>query len=291
MACAHPLSGWRKRGGGVTFSKSDPLGTVYQITVPCGRCILCRVERVRQWAVRIVHETELYNENAFITLTYDDDHLPADKSVSLRDLQLFFKKFRKKIYPLKVRYFACGEYGDKFGRPHYHAIVFGWWPSDARPHPRPGKTDLWLSDLLTKVWENGEATIGSVTFDSAAYVAGYINKKLTGKRAADYGGRSPDFGVMSRRPGIGARWIEKYGEETWRDDFIVLRGRKMLPPAAYDARLDPMSRSFLKLSRKNTDVFDLEGYYINKADYWRDLRQNYNRAMIARSVQKIKESV
>lgn len=175
-------------------------------TLPCGQCMACRLNHARMWSIRISHEASTHCHNVFLTLTYDDEHLPADRSVHKRDLQLFFKRLRKSL-GTKIRYFACGEYGDKFNRPHYHAIVFGLSPDCAvfKDKKYDKKTKGYYCTL--SCWDKGFVHIGDVTVDSANYVAGYVTKKIKGKNAAEYyasKGIEPEFVLMSRRPGIGS---------------------------------------------------------------------------------------
>lgn len=233
------------------------------VQLPCGQCVGCRLERSRQWAMRCVHESELYEENCFLTLTFSDENLPKDGSVRVRDLQLFFKKLRKKIssekfieeFPgcgSKIRFFACGEYGEGLARPHYHAIIFGFDFPDRVFSKMLGEYRVYESEILSSVWGNGLAWIGTVTFDSAAYVAGYVLKKRTGKGAVDHYVDqdgvvlTPEFLVMSRggrgkgHGGIGSEWFEKFGKEVYgsTEDFVVIRGVKVRPPKFYDRRLE-----------------------------------------------------
>ena len=126
---------------------------------PCGSCTGCRLEQSRQWAVRCFHESQLHKDNSFITLTYNPENLPADNSISKDELQRFFKRLRRKIEPKKVRYFACGEYGDKTERPHYHAIVFNL--------PKP------FDKYIRKAWKLGHIHIGTVTEASIFYTTKY----------------------------------------------------------------------------------------------------------------------
>ena len=186
MACYSPLEGYRRIGGGWTPRKQDSAGT--RLNVPCGQCIGCRLEYSRQWAIRCMHEAQLHESNAFITLTYADEHLPQDRSLDKREFQLFIKRLRKSIQPQRLRYFHCGEYGAKLGRPHYHACLFGFdFPDkELQRYSKTGEK-LYRSDLLDSAWQNkGWALIGEVTFQSAAYVARYITKKITGEAAHDH---------------------------------------------------------------------------------------------------------
>lgn len=249
MVCYHPLSAIKlsqtdgsvkvKVLGDAAFYREDPFPENY-IELSCGRCVGCRLERSRNWAIRCVHEASLYKENCFLTLTYDDLHLPGNGSLVKKDLQDFWKRLRKRIYPAKLRYFACGEYGSKFSRPHYHACVFGYWPSDARLYTIRCGSQLFISDTLRELWPYGFHTIGAVSFESAAYVARYVLKKINGDRADDYyAGRDPEYVVMSRRPGIAKDWILRYYDDVYPHDYIVIRdGIKCRPPKYYDQIYD-----------------------------------------------------
>lgn len=228
-----------------------------QVEVPCGRCLGCRLEYSRQWAVRCIHEAQCHKTNSFITLTFAPEHLPKNHSISKEDLQKFFKRLRKNT-GIKLRYFACGEYGEKNNRPHYHAIIFGYDFPDKYLHTKVNDNLLYRSPTLEKAWPFGHSLIGDVTFESAAYVARYVMKKRkgdedtvdpkTGKTnkehymvADDITGEifqlEPEFCLMSRRPGIGKEWLEKYRSDTDKD-FITVRGSKMKLPKYYDSILE-----------------------------------------------------
>ena len=139
MACFKPLTAYRgreKHGSGkpkIVFSHHLSQ-TGVELLLPCGRCIGCRLERSRMWALRCVHEAQLHSENSFITLTYNDDHIPRDGSLNKKHFQDFMKRLRKSIAPKKVRFYHCGEYGPKLLRPHYHAILFGHQFDDLELH-------------------------------------------------------------------------------------------------------------------------------------------------------------
>ncbi len=242
MACFKPLSGWRARGSGpVLFNKPVDIWCT-DIQVPCGQCIGCRLERSRQWASRCMHEASLHDDNCFITLTYDEDHLPHGGSLVKSDFQKFLKRFRKKCGPL--RFFHCGEYGSQLSRPHYHACIFGFDFPDKVLFKRQESGDIYTSHLLDSLWSFGFATVGALTFESAAYVARYVLKKVTGDdadshylRVSDFGEAfqvEPEYVTMSRRPGIGRGWFERWSNEVYPSDEIVVRGHLSKPPRYYD---------------------------------------------------------
>ena len=243
----------RSPGGGksLSFSRSAP---GKGISLPCGRCIGCRLERSRQWAVRIMHESKMHDESSFVTLTYDNEHLPSDESLSVEHCQLFLKRLRYHLEPKRIRFFLCGEYGSKLGRPHYHAIIFGWFPEDRKLIKGEGEFSLWSSATLQDAWGLGFASIGRVSFESASYVANYATKKVNGPKAAEhYGGRLPEFLLMSRRPGIGRPWFDKYGSDVFPSDEVIVRGVKCRPPRYYDQLLavrNPDELERLKLKRE-----------------------------------------
>lgn len=195
-----------------------------------------------------MHEASMHRDNCFITLTYSDENLPAYGSLVKSDFQKFMKRLRKEIAPETVRFFHAGEYGERLGRPHYHACLFGYAFPDKVEFTRRGEFPVYRSRLLERLWPFGLSEVGSLTFESAAYVARYVTKKITGKAAEDHysvvdaeTGESvqllAEYATMSRRPGIGARWYEKYGAEVFPNDEVVMRGRAMKPPRAYDVRL------------------------------------------------------
>lgn len=266
MACYSPLHAYKGKSKdaskmSIVFRRPDSWKGE-KLDLPCGQCVGCRLERSRQWAVRCMHEASLYDDNSFLTLTYSSENLPSNGSLPKYkggDLQLFFKRLRKSIAPKRVRYYACGEYGENLGRPHYHALLFGHEFEDKKIFSA-GKNPLYTSDSLSKLWPFGFAVSGAVTFESAAYVARYVMKKISGSGAAEhYAGRVPEFTVMSRRPGIGARWYEKFKTDVHDYDRIVVRGYPSRPPRFYDNLLgveDPARLAWLKIEReKNSKHF------------------------------------
>lgn len=212
-----------------------------RVTVACGQCIGCRVDRTEDWTSRIVHETSLHDLSQFVTLTYSDKYLPLGNTLVKKDFQDFMKRLRKHHAGAtggKLRYFAVGEYGDTSERAHYHAVIFGIDFADKRPHSKNEHGDqLFTSELLDSIWGKGHAFFGKVTVQSARYVAKYCIKKVNGPMAAGhYGNRQPEFAIMSLKPGIGSGWFEKYHTDVYPSDFLVLQGKKRAPPRFYDEK-------------------------------------------------------
>jgi len=281
MPCYFPLQAFqskRKKSNGkshIIFSDTPDLSRYDPIALPCGGCVGCRLERSRQWAIRCLHESRLYEQNCFITLTFSPESLAArevPESLDVRDFQLFMKRLRKRFGP-KIRFFHCGEYGEQYGRPHYHACIFNFDFPDKKFWKMVNNLPLYTSEILEELWPHGFCSIGAVTFESAAYVARYIMKKINGEDAfAHYNEidedtgeilltRKPEYVTMSRRPGIGKDFFEQY----WRDfyingnDSVVLRGRKVRPPKYYDTQYEvahPEDFQRIKSKRKSLAVLN-----------------------------------
>ena len=240
------MQGYRSRADGKTIVFNPTYGWIDRpLTIPCGQCVGCRLERSRQWAVRCVHEASLHEDNCFITLTYNNESLPEDGSLNKKHFQDFMKRLRKKYKNKKIRYYHCGEYGDKNFRPHYHAIIFGLQFDDQKLFTVNNGEKLYTSEKLEKLWPFGFSTIGTVTFESAAYVARYVMKKVNGKNAKNHYERVnndtgeiynlvSEYNTMSRRPGIAAGWFDKYKDDVYPSDNIHLREKTFRPPKFYD---------------------------------------------------------
>lgn len=187
----------------------------------CGQCMECRLSYSREWAIRMTHESRMHAASCFLTLTYDSQYLPPHGQLLKRDLQLFFKRLRKIIGPF--RYVACGEYGELRRRPHFHVALFGHDFSHDRLVYSSGVNGdaLYTSNTLDKAWQKGISTIGGLTFESCAYIARYITKRISGIGASPLplgidplSGEcvmpNPEFLLCSRRPGIGDGWYNKF---------------------------------------------------------------------------------
>lgn len=241
MPCNSPLEGWKSRlNGGLTF---DPKQGDGFLTVPCGRCMGCRIDKARHWTVRVAHETQLHDESVFVTLTYSDQNLPDPPSVSRRDCQLWIKRLRKELGSNLIRYFGCGEYGGRQGRPHYHFIIFGHSFREDRYPWATSKSGLieYRSPLLEKTWGHGHCTLSDITPSSGGYVARYTTKKTATNRdrinaqTGELYTVDPEFLLMSRRPGIGAGWFDRHSPDLFPNNFAVINGTKFpVPPYYWD---------------------------------------------------------
>jgi len=247
VPCYHPLSAFKTAAGEVVFYESARHDIIRNLTLPCGQCVGCRLERSRQWAVRCMHEASLYEKNCFITLTYNDENLPEDGSLHYDHFQKFMKRLRKAVGG-RVRFYMAGEYGEQLGRPHFHACLFNYDFDDKVFFKRTGSGSLlYRSDKLESLWPYGYSSIGDVNFQSAAYVARYIMKKVNGKNQDEHYERvneetgeitvrRPEFTKMSLKPGIGFDWYTKWKDDVYPHDYVVVNGKKVRPPRFYDKK-------------------------------------------------------
>lgn len=255
MACHYPKPAYLSRDGKITFTKRDALPSASGFTyIRCGMCRGCKFDHARDWAVRCYHEAQLHERACAITLTYDEEHLPPHGSLSKRDLQLFFMRLRNAVAPVKIRYFACGEYGTRKGRPHYHVILFGYCPSDrSRVWTKSEAGNIQYLDLevFEKAWPHGVAPWADFHHHAARYVAHYTADKLksyakdkidpeTGLRPYEVMDRdgqiwqlTPEFQLQSLKPAIGLKWLEKNWREVFPADSCVMDGREYPPPRYY----------------------------------------------------------
>ena len=205
------------------------------LEVPCGKCIGCRIAKRKEWSLRMLHELTYHPQSSFITLTYDDYHLPSDNSLKKRHLQLFIKRLRKNLGERRIKYFACGEYGGQTMRPHYHAILFG---SGLTREDKNRVIDCWPLCDWTKpsIRKN---SFGIAEPDSIRYVAQYIDKKFTGDMAEEIyvnQGIEPVFRLLSQ--GIGLQYALDNKSQIEELSYITLKGVKHSVPRYYIKKLD-----------------------------------------------------
>lgn len=235
-----------------------PFKTKEGFTVPCGKCIECRISYSREWSIRLMHELIYSESGSFVTLTYDDGHLPKGGTLVKRDPQLFIKRIRKNLPDRKIKYFLSGEYGDKNGRPHYHAIMFNVAKDD--------------EDIIKKCWKAGIVDVGYVTYDSCRYTADYVLKKYNGKKAKEvFGNKLVPFRMGSQ--GIGKRWLEANEEQVLQKLYITMRGVKHALP-----------RYYVKLLGEKIDPDRLEEMRQKRSDDANDWYEEHGVEMIDRGM-------
>ncbi|AXH71911.1 MAG: replication initiator protein [Microviridae sp.] len=288
-----------------------------QLHVPCGICLLCRNRYARDWAIRCWHEAQLHEcdcpglqcvdplrhrGNCFGTLTYDDDSLPKHGSLDKVAAQLFMKRLRKGIDPIKVKFYLSGEYGEKNKRPHYHFMLFGYRLERGVEVPSDSGFPVYESPELSEYWKHGIVTVGDVSFASACYVTQYIvNKKDKIARTYKKWNCDPDtgelneieveFSHMSRggsrkgSSGIGAGWYDKFRPEVERNDNVVVDGNEVMPPRYYDYLLvkrDLAAARVVKLRReRKSKMYNKVGREWSQ-EYYEDRRDRMAREVIAR---------
>ena len=243
------------------------------IEIPCGKCIGCRLEYSRQWANRCMLELQEHDSSYFCTFTYDDAHLPlsyyADPDTGeaipcatlvKRDFQLLMKRIRKEFKNDKIRFFGCGEYGSETLRPHFHIVLFGLHLDDLKYYKRSAQGyDYFNSPRLQSCWKKGYVVVGEVNWQTCAYVARYVTKKLTGSLASFYSDFNiePPFILMSRKPGIARNYYDENSDNIYKYDSIVLsnpeKPLKFKPPRYFDKLFDidnPVQSAIIKTQRQ-----------------------------------------
>lgn len=250
------------------------------LQLPCSGCLGCRLERARQWAVRCMHEASLYEDNCFVTLTFNPEayakYCPTG-SLDRRHVQLFLKRLRRRFFDRKIRVFYCGEYGKKNGRAHYHLLLFNFDFPDKIYEKTVNGNHYYKSSVLDEIWSDpesgkniGMSIIGELTYASAGYVARYNLKKVNGKGKDEAYQRIdavtgeviqlyPEFCQSSLKPGIGKPWFDKYGmTDIFPLDEVVVEGTKNRPPRYYDKLLEKVNPElFLDIKQRRIDKFKM----------------------------------
>lgn len=277
MSCFKPIPAWMVKGS-LSFSP-DKNGQHTEVEIPCNNCIGCRIDRARDRTIRCINEASMWKDNCFITLTYDNENLPKDHNLNWEHVKSFMRRLRSKLdytEGRKIRFYACGEYGgdlinkdnvwfwdrssykEKYERkgfplptlprPHYHAILFNWWPEDSVfIHQNKLGDKLFTSETMRLAWKKGNVSHGTVTPESCGYVARYMMKKQNTNEKVDFIAKygqpiydletgeyicehptKPEMAFGSNRQPIGATWLEKY----WETDCFS-QGFIMGPPPKY----------------------------------------------------------
>lgn len=201
------------------------------LELPCNRCLSCKLRKAKEWALRCWHESQMHEESAFITLTYADENLPEYEDLDHRDFQLFMKRLRTNT-GRRISFFMCGEYGDQTHRPHYHVLLFGYFPPDAKYLTTRNGSRYYKSEKLDKYWRQGFTDTSHVSYKSAGYIARYTLKKQMPRTATqerytyldtngDLQTRKFEYIRMSNNPAIGLSWIKKYAEQTIQNDYVL----------------------------------------------------------------------
>lgn len=268
MPCFRPWEAARLDDGTIVRAGTPGWRSGAPLQLPCGICFGCRIQRTRHWAIRCTHEAATWRENLFITLTYDDEHLDWRQTLNKKHLQRFLKRLRRRQKGAQelsgnrpIRFFAAGEYGDQTERPHYHALLFNLRLPDQRRYGATSTTSAFLSEL----WRYGSHLIEQVTPASIAYVAGYATKKIHGRhsKAAAYGITDPEtgewiqrqepFNTMSRRPGVGHYWYQKYKKDLQRG-HLIHQGKPSSIPKYYEQKYiteHPEEKDIRQLLKQN----------------------------------------
>lgn len=259
-----------KRNREPEYPLKYPVLKIYDefLTIPCGKCIGCRIDHSREWANRMMLEARYHESSYFVTLTYDDMSLYRDTkrtyvdpagnshtsfSLSKRSVQLFMKRLRRKFPDQEIRYFACGEYGSKTRRPHYHLILFGLSLPDLKLYKvNFDGSRLYNSDILAKIWPYGFSVVAEVNWQTCAYVSRYVTKKLTGDASLFYKtfNIEPEFSLMSRKPGLGRPYYDEFKDKIY-DEYVIRipSGDKVIkskPPGYFDSLYDLEEPSRMK---------------------------------------------
>lgn len=272
MSCNKPLIAFQAdepNSAGKCAISFSPDGGSHPVALPCGQCMGCRLDKARSWAMRLHVEGLEHAQSCFLTLTYDEVNIPYANSLLPDDLQRFIKRLRKHLGSTRIRFYGVGEYGGKFDRPHYHVLLFGFNFPDRRVYLDRGDYTVDNSRTLSALWPFGHATVQNNSFEAGAYCAKYSVKKITGEKAPEHYTwidedtgevftRYPEFSRMSRRPGIGAAWLEKYYSDLFPKGYVTNgKGVKIPPPEYFNKLYEkwfPEAMAALKDERRE-DVF------------------------------------
>lgn len=245
-----------------------------ELVIPCRKCFECVQSYSTNWAVRCCLEAQMHEKNCFVTLTYDNEHL---RDISVKEVQKFIKRLRKYLNGKKVRYFACGEYGEHTGRPHYHIILFGVDFSESRQYLRRDKrgNTIYTSSVLSSLWKFGFHSVGDLSFSSAKYCAKYMQK-------FNFANGKKSFTLQSRKPAIGYEFAVKNVESLCRSGKVYIDGKEYNMPwqfkrwfqksvrlASFSLQLDSLkkcvSHSFDKVYQL---AVDRRKQIINRFGFW-----------------------
>ena len=273
-----------------------------EILIPCGKCEACLKNKRLEQSLRITHEIEQYEDNCFITLTYNNENLPftdgkniirgvsdvtedLHPTLNIEDYQKWLKRFRKKIQAetkQKIRYFIVGEYGSKGQRPHYHAIIFGWKPKDLKEHKFHGKYWTYRSEFIESTWKLGFSEVGvDVNAGVAKYCAQYVTKKFVKHERPEY--VLDEFVRASKmNGGIGSQFIHLFHKQVSEQGYILSLNRKTGQaykssiPKYYLAILEKFYKDDFDKLQSNKEVFLENAKKDNEAKKEEDWIKHFN---------------
>lgn len=288
MACYTPIKAYYDPEGNVKLGESQESNTLF---LPCSKCIGCRNDLTKDWAVRCYHESQMHDYNCVLTLTFNEDNLNSEATLVKDDIVNFVKRLRAYIsrseelriknphlYNKKISYLYCGEYGHKFNRLHYHIIIFGFdFPDKKYLKDSESGDELCTSKILDTLWPYGFSTIGKMSMASAMYCASYVTKYVsnaekmsvyTNMETGEF--RQPEFGQASRRPAIGLNWFKKYFTDLTAHNCVIITNQKYRIPRYYLKKMEqlfPNQYEKLKISRENK--------LDNTQPDWKDLKNKF----------------
>lgn len=259
MKCLYPVRMYRADNGTLHHSPNK-IKVSSDFFRPCSVCINCRLTRAQSWAIRMTHETKFHPQNSFLTLTYDEQHLPKNNTLNYPDVVKFVKRLRRRIHS-PILFYRVGEYGTSFSRPHYHMILFGYdfrepikYKGVVNTRTLSSKTDerqYFKSTFATDLWGKGYIDIGNVDYATCMYTAKYITKN---QKQSEYGSLlAPEKSSMSKKIPIGTRWIQQYYSDVYPHDYVVMDNKKYPPPRFYDEWLAKNKPSLWEATKKNRE--------------------------------------
>lgn len=279
---------------GASVERFNPILQKYKEVkpIPCGKCVECRMQHAQEWAFRCMKEAAEYQDNIMVTLTYNDENIPKkhliDKetgeikattyTLKKKDMRNFLDKMRKHYGYESFRYYYAGEYGDQFGRPHYHIIFFGLKVKDmeflkwSKCEWSKEKNALYRSRTIDKIWGKGFVDLNEVNYETCCYVARYVLKKYkrlkgTGKEDEEETGKLPEYTCMSRRPGIGHAFFEKNKEKFENEETFWQRTKKGLiqfkPGRYFDKQIEKENPELMEAIKKKREE--------KSQEHWQDI--------------------
>lgn len=307
MSCCNPITAWQRNTAYIRPDKPEPIlhwaGYEYrklvfkkpneneiqnwrEMKVPCQKCIGCLLDHANEWATRAYAESTQWENNCFITLTYDNEHLPKNYSEMKRDMQKFWKRLRYFYqgeqywenprtgkYENPIRYIVAGEKGSKTQRLHMHALVFNWKPKDLKYYKTNHNNDkLYTSKSLEKIWGNGFVIIGECTYQSACYVSRYVMKKQFQRTAvADL--KEREFIETSRNGGIGLLYWLKNKVKILQNQGILLKQKDKVV-------LKKIPKYFMRKWKEETPAWENpKEFYTYKYKQMKQGKENWNKIL------------